>query len=178
MSQLFSPKAMPTARASGKRLRIGELAKATGVTVETLRYYEHQGLLTAPARGDNGYRYYSPENLERVHFILRAKAVGFTLKDIEELLSLEVQRESHTCQEVKDMAEAKLAEIEQRMSELARMREALSTLTDACCGGPMSAEHCTILSALAEGEVHAEHHHHSPDMEALAQKRDSHSGGC
>lgn len=178
MSQLFSTAPSLKRSTSTERLRIGELSKATGVTVETLRYYERQGLLTAPARGDNGYRYYSPENLERVHFILRAKAVGFTLKDIEELLSLEVQRESHTCQEVKDMAEAKLAEIEQRMNELARMREALSTLTDACCGGPMSAEHCTILSALAEGEVHAEHHHQSPDMEALAQKRDSRSCSC
>lgn len=129
--------------------RIGLLAKETGVTVETLRFYEKQGLLPEPHRSESGYRLYPESTLSQVAFILRAKAVGFSLKDIAGLLDLEVNREQETCQTVKDFAEEKLAEIEAKIQELEQMRGALKQITDACCGGNMPASHCTILSALA-----------------------------
>jgi MerR family Zn(II)-responsive transcriptional regulator of zntA len=139
-------------------LRIGELAKQAGVSVETLRFYEKQGLLKTPHRSESGYRLYDQQTLKQVSFILRAKAVGFSLKDIADLLALEVNREQETCESVKSFAEAKLTEIENKLAELMRMRDALQQITVACCGGEKSAAHCTILTALAEGESRPEHH--------------------
>lgn len=134
-------------------LRIGELAKQTGVSVETLRFYEKQGLLNSPARSASGYRLYDEHTTKRVAFILRAKAVGFSLKDIADLLALEINREQETCESVKSFAQAKLTEIDHKLSELMKMRAALNQITEACCGGEKSASHCTILTALADGEV-------------------------
>ncbi|WP_106477267.1 Zn(2+)-responsive transcriptional regulator [Phytohalomonas tamaricis] len=144
-------------------LKIGELASYSGVSVETLRYYERQGLLPAPQRADNGYRLYPASNVGRVAFILRAKTVGFTLDEIRELLSLEGERDTHTCAEVKRFAEAKRRDIEQRMHELQLMHDTLSQLTQTCCGGPYSAAHCSILTAFAEGETRPETTHDHVD---------------
>ena len=129
-------------------LRIGQLATRTGITNETLRFYESRGLLTEPRRSDAGYRLYTEADVSKVEFIVRAKRMGFGLKDIAELLSLRVERESSTCGEVKDLAEAKLAEIEIRIEELKRMKNALQQITEACCGGDEPAVHCTILNSL------------------------------
>ena len=139
--------------------RIGALAKQAGVSVETLRFYEQQGLLPKPERSESGYRLYPKEALNQVAFILRAKAVGFSLKDIAGLLDLEINREQETCQTVKNFAQEKLAEIENKIRELEQMRNALKRITDACCGGTLSASHCTILSALAEGNPEPETPH-------------------
>lgn len=144
-------------------LRIGELAERSGVSVDTLRYYEKEGLLPDAQRGDNGYRYYAADNLERLHFILRAKRLGFTLADIRELLSLQVDADAHTCEEVKRVAEDKLAAIDARLAELHHMRHALAHLTDACCGGPHAATQCTILTAFANGKAAPEPHQHQHD---------------
>ncbi|MFG1488497.1 Zn(2+)-responsive transcriptional regulator [Oceanospirillum sp. HFRX-1_2] len=143
----------------GNLYKIGSLAKASGVTVETLRFYEKQGLLPEPHRSDAGYRLYPESAISQVAFILRAKAVGFSLKDIAGLLDLEVNREQETCQTVKDFAEEKLAEIEAKIQELEQMRSALKQITDACCGGSLPASHCTILSALADGHQKQDKHH-------------------
>lgn len=134
-----------------KFFRIGALAKASGVTVETLRFYEKQGLLPEPQRSDAGYRLYPEGSLNQVAFILRAKAVGFSLKDIAGLLDIEVNRDRETCQTVKDFAQEKLVEIEAKIQELEQMRSALKQISDACCGGNLPASHCTILTALADG---------------------------
>jgi len=82
-----------------------------------------------------------------VHFIVRAKRMGFSLKEIDELLSLRVEKES-TCAEVKELAEHKLHDIGRKIAELNRMKNALQQITDACCGGEEPAVHCTILNAL------------------------------
>lgn len=139
-------------------LRIGELAKQAGVSVETLRFYEKQGLLSTPHRNESGYRLYDEKMLRQVSFILRAKAVGFSLKDIADLLALEVNREQETCESVKRFAQSKLDDIDRKLAELHHMRDALQQITDACCGGESSATHCTILTALAEGESRPEPH--------------------
>jgi len=129
-------------------LRIGQLSARTGINNETLRFYEARGLMSEPRRSDAGYRLYTEEDVRKAEFIVRAKKMGFALKDISELLSLRVERESSTCGEVKDLAEAKLVDIEQKIDELQCMKSALEQITEACCGGDESAVHCTILNAL------------------------------
>jgi MerR family Zn(II)-responsive transcriptional regulator of zntA len=134
-------------------LRIGQLASRTGMTNETLRFYESRGLLNEPRRSEAGYRLYTEADVSRVEFIVRAKRMGFGLKDIAELLSLRVERESSTCSEVKELAAAKLIEIEIRIEELKRMKSALQQITEACCGGNESAIHCSILNSLDSAEL-------------------------
>jgi MerR family Zn(II)-responsive transcriptional regulator of zntA len=129
-------------------LKIGELAEATDTSAETLRFYEAEGLIPPPRRSDAGYRLYGAEDERRVHFIRRARAMGFSLKAVADLLSLQVDRQSSTCGEVKELAELKLAEIDERISELTKMKAALKQVTEACAGGEASALHCTILNAL------------------------------
>lgn len=129
-------------------LRIGDLSKRTHTNNETLRFYESKGLLDEPRRSEAGYRLYTEQAVSRVNFIVRAKRMGFSLKEVSELLSLRVDREDSTCGDVKELAEAKLADIEQKIAELKRMQGALQQITEACCGGDESAVHCTILNAL------------------------------
>jgi len=129
-------------------LRIGDLSKRTQVNNETLRFYETKGLLEEPSRSDAGYRLYNESVVTRVNFIVRAKKLGFSLKEIMELLSLRVDRQDSTCGDVKAIAEKKLEDIEEKIFELNRMKTALDRITLACCGGEESAVHCTILNAL------------------------------
>jgi len=129
-------------------LRIGELAELTQTNNETLRFYESKGLLPAPRRSPSGYRLYGQAAVDQVNFILRAKRMGFSLKEIAELLSLNVDKADTTCGEVKAVAEQKLEVIQSKLDELQRMQAALRQITDACCGGDVSAESCSILQAL------------------------------
>ena len=129
-------------------MRIGELSKHTGFQVETLRYYEKQGLLEPVSRTESGYREYDKESLKQLHFIHQAKSVGFSLNEISELLTLRVERDQHSCGDVKTIAEQKLEQIENKINELYKMRDALHKITDACCGGSEPATSCTILNAL------------------------------
>jgi len=139
-------------------LRIGELAKKTGTSTETLRFYETRDLIAAPRRSESGYRLYTKSDVARVDFIVKSKSLGFSLKEIEELLSLRVERESATCGDVKQVAEAKLLTIERKLMELTQMKNALQKITDACCGGETSATECTILNSL-DGDDSPELHH-------------------
>ena len=129
-------------------LKIGELAQRTETSAETLRYYEAEGLLPAPRRSASGYRLYTEPDVGRVQFVRRARAMDFSLKEIGELLSLQVERKVATCGEVKSLAEHKLAAIDQKITELKKMKTALKQITEACAGGQASAVHCTILNAL------------------------------
>lgn len=127
-------------------MTIGEMAKDAGVGVETVRFYERQGLLPEPPRRSSGYRQYSPEALRRLQFIRRTKELGFSLEEIRELLELRVNPRT-SCAEVKRRAEGKVADIEGKMAELQRMRKALGRLASSCSGkGPSSA--CPILDAM------------------------------
>lgn len=129
-------------------MRIGELSKQTGFQVETLRYYEKQGLLAPVSRAASGYREYDMSSLKQLRFIHQAKSVGFSLNEISELLTLRVEPDQHSCAEVKIIAEQKLEQIESKILELTKMRDALNVITEACCGGDEPATSCTILSAL------------------------------
>lgn len=133
-------------------LRIGELAGLAGTNNETLRFYEARGLMDAPRRSESGYRLYTDDDVARARFIMRAKKMGFSLSEIAELLSLRVTREESTCGEVKELAEAKLCAIEEKIEELRRMKGALQQITEACVGGDESATRCTILNALDDAD--------------------------
>ena len=127
-------------------LRIGEVAAQAGVNVQTLRYYERRGLLEEPERRPSGYRTYAPEAVRLVRFIKRAQDLGFTLKEVHELLRLrESQPRSRT--KVRELAEAKIRDIDEKTRHLRAIRKALTVLTDSCaCRG--SALECPILEAL------------------------------
>ena len=131
-----------------RALKIGEVARAAGLGVHAVRFYEREGLLEAPARSPSGYREYPPDTVLSLRFIRRAKELGFSLKEISELLSLEASPKA-TAADVKRLAEAKLDDIESRIRALQRMRRALRKVTDGCPGsGPMSG--CSILQTLSQ----------------------------
>ncbi len=131
-------------------LSIGQVARRAGVGVETVRYYEREGLLEEPPRRASGYRQYPEEVVKRLHFIKRAQKLGFSLKEINELLLLRVDAQT-ACEEVKQRTEAKIAEVERKLVELQRMRQALIQVAALCEGqGPHSP--CPVLEALDQQE--------------------------
>ncbi|WP_416306468.1 Zn(2+)-responsive transcriptional regulator [Neptunicella sp. SCSIO 80796] len=132
--------------------RIGELAKQTDISVETLRYYESKGLISAAQRTESGYRLYSNADVQRLNFVLQAKKVGFSLKEIDQLLNLQVEKDEHTCEEVKQVTGNKIEEIEQKIHDLNHIKQALQRLHQACCGGQESAVNCSILQSLEDPE--------------------------
>lgn len=129
-----------------KYLTIGQLARQAGVGVETVRFYERQGLLQEPARKGSGYRQYDEEVIERLLFIRAAKELGFTLNEIKELLSLRLDPAS-SCADVKQRAEAKIADIDNKLRTLRKMKQALIQLTKSCSGEAPTTE-CPILESL------------------------------
>lgn len=135
-------------------LRIGELASLAQVSADTLRYYEKQGLLEPATRSAAGYRLYSPVESKKISFILAAKEVGFTLAEIQKLLSLEVTKDEKSCADVKAFVDHKIEDINHRLDELRKIKRSLKTLSDACCGGPEPATQCTILETLSDSSPH------------------------
>lgn len=127
-------------------MTIGQLAKSAEVGVETIRFYEREGLIEEPPRRASGYRQYPAETVERVRFIRRAKELGFTLKEIKELLSLRAAPRTR-CADVRRRAEAKVRDIDEKVRTLQAMRKALTKLIAECSGqGPVT--DCPILEAL------------------------------
>jgi DNA-binding transcriptional MerR regulator len=112
-------------RTSGRGLRIGEVARRSGVCIEALRFYERRGLLGRPARTESNYRVYDESVLERLDFIRRAQAVGFTLDEIGEILAESAGGRS-PCRHVRELARRKLEELDARMAELRRHRADLA----------------------------------------------------
>lgn len=129
-----------------KYLNIGQVAKMGEVGVETIRFYERKGLLDEPERKPSGYRQYDESVVHRLEFIRRAKELGFTLKEIKELLTLKVDP-STTCADVKDRAKTKIKDIDGKIRSLQQMKRALAKVTSSCSGnGPTN--HCPILEAM------------------------------
>ena len=131
-------------------LTIGQLAQHAGVGVETIRFYEREGLISEPPRRPSGYRDYPLGTVARIVFIRRAKDLGFTLKEINELLELRV-RPRRNCAQVKRSAEAKIADIDGKIASLRRMRRGLKDLTKACEDRTPTTE-CPILASLDKPE--------------------------
>ncbi len=125
---------------------IGAVARRAGVGVETVRFYEREGLIPEPPRRPSGYRDYPPETVGRILFIRRAKELGFSLKEIHELLEFRVHPR-RSCARVQRSAEAKIVDIEGKIASLRRMRRALKDLSKACENRTPTTE-CPILSSL------------------------------
>ena len=130
-------------------LGIGQLAKRGGVGIDTVRYYERNGLLAPRTRLASGYRRYGELELGRLRFIRRAQALGFTLTEVRERLALSAQRDVG---QVKRSAQAKLVDVEARIAALERVREGLAKVTAACPGHGRPAD-CPILQALTDEGV-------------------------
>ncbi len=131
-------------------MKIGEVAKAAGVGIDAVRFYEREGLIPEPARRPSGYRMYSPDVVLSLRFIKRAKELGFSLKEISELLSLETAAAA-TAADVRKLAETKLADIEESIRALQRLRRALRKATESCTGQG-STSGCSILQTLNREE--------------------------
>ena len=135
-------------------LRIGKLARLGGVSVETVRFYERQGLINAPPRGESGYRQYPQEAVRRLRFIRRAKRLGFTLKEIRNLLGLRPDVSSAvTCDAVRKLAEEKIADVRERITALQEMEKVLVQLVDGCRNRNVQGS-CPVLEVLQHEEYH------------------------
>lgn len=129
-----------------KPLTIGHLAQEVGINLETVRYYERRGLLPKPPRSASGYRLFPAEAARRLRFIRRAQELGFSLREIRELLSLRVSP-GKTSQDIRKRAEAKITDIQSKIKSLEAMEKTLRKLTKSCAGcGPIS--DCSILESL------------------------------
>ncbi|NOX37576.1 MAG: heavy metal-responsive transcriptional regulator [Calditrichaeota bacterium] len=144
------------------RMTVGELARRAGVHLETIRYYEQVGVMPPPRRTNAGYRVYDQQDLRRLHFIKRAKQLGFTLKEIRDLLDLRMDPDT-TCEDVRQRALQKVETIERKIRELVQMKRALEQLAATCTGeGP--AGECPFLDALeAVSDREARHQKDSGD---------------
>lgn len=135
-----------------KPLFSGEVARLAGVNSETLRYYEQHGFLEKPPRAESGYRLYSPESVQRIRFIKRAQALGFSLREIKDLLALSVGRNLKRCADVRKRAEAKLVSAKEKIRELQSMKRSLEKLI-ATCNARKATSACPLLDSLNEGEI-------------------------
>jgi Zn(II)-responsive transcriptional regulator len=133
-----------------QKLTIGRLARQANLGVETLRYYERRGLIAPRRRTDAGYRLYDDDACRRLLFIRRAQALGFSLDEVGELLSLSA-RPAASAADVKRLARAKIDDIDGRIRDLERMRSALAALEDRCPGHAGTTAECPILAALSRG---------------------------
>jgi len=133
----------------------GELADRTDVGAETIRYYERRGLLPDPPRSDGGFRQYDESYVDRLRFIRRAKDLGFTLSEIQDLLALRVG-DDERCAEVRREAMAKLDDVKAKICDLRRIRTALADLIDACEKAESTSD-CPILDALQAEEALSAH---------------------
>ena len=131
------------------RLSIGDLAKATGAKVVTIRYYEQIGLLPAPSRTEGNYRAYDQAHMRQLRFIRRCRDLGFTLEQVRDLLGLSSQ-ETQACAEVDRITAEHLMEIEEKILDLKRLAKELRRLSKCCQGDGLIAD-CRIIEALSPG---------------------------
>lgn len=129
------------------RLGIGALSEKTGCNIETIRYYEREGLLPDPPRTDGGHRMYGEEHLKRLTFIRRSRELGFTLEEVRGLLKM-VDGGHYTCAEVKSLTLEHLKDVRGKLADLKKLEKALKHLADQCTGD--EAPDCPIVEALFE----------------------------
>jgi len=143
-------------------MKIGQVAANVGVNIDTLRYYERRGLLAEPKRRPSGYRDYPADTVPLVRFIKRAQELGFTLAEIEELISFRAVDPARRRSDVRALAEAKIRDVDQKLMRLQSMRAALATLVERCaCRGATPT--CPILEALGDANDLHPSQEESPD---------------
>ena len=124
-------------------MKIGEVAKRSNIGIETIRYYEREGLLLDPERRPSGYRQYDESTVERLEYIRGAKELGFTLAEIRELLDLSFAAHAG-CAHIRQRAEAKVADIKEKIRSLQRMNRSLGKIVERC-RGKNSTEDCPLV---------------------------------
>lgn len=130
-------------------MKIGDVAKRSGLKVETVRFYEAEGLIDPPSRTGGNYRVYERSHLDRLSFVKRARDLGFTLDQVRELLRL-ADEPGGSCQDVDAMATIQVAEIDRKLADLTALRGELVRRLDTCGRGPIS--DCRIIGALAPAD--------------------------
>ncbi len=129
-------------------LTIGQVARRSGVGVETVRFYEREGLIAKPPRTGAGYRQFPPDTVDRIRFTQRAKELGFSLREIKDLLALRMASDSE-CEDIRQRAETKIADVNEKIRHLKRIKRVLSSLARECDEAE-SIHECPILRALEE----------------------------
>ena len=132
------------------RLGIGALSEQTSCNIETIRYYEREGLLPNPPRTEGGHRVYNEEHLKRLTFIRRSRELGFTLEEVRGLLKM-VDGEHYTCAEVKSLILEHLTDVRGKLADLKKLERVLKQLADRCTGD--EAPNCPIVEALFDGRT-------------------------
>lgn len=128
------------------KLTIGKIAKRCGVGVETIRFYERENLISQPEKKDSGFRYYSDGHINQIIFILKAKDLGFSLKEIKELLGLRIDNKN-SCKEIKPLVDLKISEINDKLKFLNSMKSTLEALSKDCDANT-STSSCPILNVI------------------------------
>lgn len=147
-------------------MHIGELARRTGIQVETIRYYEREGLLPEAPRSEGNYRVYGPGHLEQLQFIRHCRSLGMSLDEVRTLLRLRTSP-ADGCGDVNTLLDEHLGHVTRRIKELKGLERELKALR-ARCASESDAAHCGILSELATASRH--------DTAGGAARRDSHPG--
>lgn len=126
---------------------VSALADKAGINLETVRYYEKIGLMPKPKRKESHYRFYNEDDFARLKFITRAKELGFTLKEISNLLSLKVDSETK-CGDIKNLAEEKIKDVEEKIRDLKNIKKHLEKLVTQCINKELTSDECPILKSL------------------------------
>ena len=130
---------------SVKSIRRGDLARATGCNLETIRYYEKIGIMPDPPRSSKGYRNYDDTHVQRLKFVMRSRDLGFKLEEVRGLLGL-VDDQSQTCAEVQAIAQDHLSDVRTKIADLERIERVLSETVARCTGD--AAPECAVVDAL------------------------------
>ena len=130
---------------TGSTMKIGEVSASSGCHIETIRYYERIGLMTAPDRTASGYRQYRDTDIDRLRFITRGRALGFSLEELKSLLRL-AEESQLSCSDVDRLARIHLVDIQRRLADLQRMERELQRTIESCSGRERAS--CSILGAL------------------------------
>ncbi|WP_426399199.1 Cd(II)/Pb(II)-responsive transcriptional regulator [Ralstonia sp. R-29] len=143
-------------------MKIGELAQRTGISIETIRFYEAQGLLPPPARAANNYRVYTPEHAEQLAFIAKCRSLDMAHTEIRRLLELQANPQA-SCEEINKLLDEHLRHVEARIAELTDLRHQIEAIGQRCTRAASVAE-CGVLQSLHEdptpGSSHAHNHDH------------------
>ena len=131
-----------------EKLTIGKLAQASAVGVETVRFYERKELIKQPKK-QGGFRYYSSDLIDRIKFIKRSKELGFTLKEVKELLELKIRNQSK-CSDVLEITNNKIIEINDKIKDLKKMKKSLDGLAKCCTSADIPLSDCPILESFLE----------------------------
>ncbi|KHK57968.1 MerR family transcriptional regulator [Ralstonia sp. A12] len=142
-------------------MKIGELAQRTGISIETIRFYEAQGLLPPPARAANNYRVYTPEHAEQLAFIAKCRSLDMAHTEIRRLLELQTNPQA-SCEEINNLLDEHLRHVEARIAELTELKRQIESIGLRCTTAASVAE-CGVLQSLHEEPVATPHHGHNHD---------------